>query len=145
MWVVQCLYISVTVVQKMSGHSVLCCGPKSSVVCRRCCFIFLFPEKWRLDVSLLALKVSGGKRYRTSHYICSSICSSLALSRLVLNSTLDLHSIEVNMNPILWGDYTKYLWKYISSVVSAYLGNTSTFAVLFIFFTKRSHRILKYF
>ena len=72
-------------------------------------------------------------------YVVAQLC------HVVLNSTLDLHSIEVNMNPILWGDYTKYLWKYISSVVSAYLGNTSTFAVLFIFFTKRSHRILKYF
>ena len=28
MWVVQCLYISVTVVQKMSGHSVLLLWPK---------------------------------------------------------------------------------------------------------------------
>ena len=68
-------------------------------------------------------------------YVVAKLC------HVVVNSTLDLHSIEVNMNPILWGDYTKYLWKYI--VVSAYLRNTSIFAVLFIFFTKRSHRIPK--
>ena len=63
-------------------------------------------------------------------YVVAKLC------HVVVNSTLDLHSIEVNMNPILWGDYTKYLWKYISSIVSAYLGNTPTFAVLFIFLYK---------
>ena len=134
MWVVQCLYISVTVVQKMSGHSVLLWLKKFR--CAAAASFFCSPknEGQMYPCQLSKCQVVSVTEPLTTFaavYVVAQLC------HVVLNPTLDLHSIEVNMNPILWGDYTKYLWKYISSVVSAYLRNTPAFAVLFIFFTKR--------
>ena len=145
MWVVQCLCI----------YFSDCCAKNEWSFCS-----LLWPKKFRCAAAAASFFCSPkneGQMYPCQLSKCQvvSVTEPLTtfaavyvvaqLCHVVLNSTLDLHSIEVNMNPILWGDYTKYLWKYISSVVSAYLGNTSTFAVLFIFFYKEKSKDSKIF